>query len=112
MRDQVIKSGPILALSGNNVLLVHQSARDYLLREGAVGNFVLEAFRIEPEKAHLDTAGQCLNYLEHSCLQYRDLRGVDFRYLRHRDDFGYAQDHSADEALALKQPLLDYAIHN
>jgi hypothetical protein len=56
---------------------LHQSARDYLLREEPAGNPVLEEFRIKPEEAHLLMAETSLDCIEHSALQYAPLHMND-----------------------------------
>jgi hypothetical protein len=42
--------------------LVHQSARDYLLRKEPDSDAVLEAFRLRVESSHLELARKCLNF--------------------------------------------------
>jgi len=73
VRDQVALCGPFLKLRDQEVGLVHQSARDYLLRKEPDSDSVLEDFRIKPEEAHLELARTCFDCIEHSALQYRPL---------------------------------------
>ncbi|KAJ5807643.1 hypothetical protein N7447_011099 [Penicillium robsamsonii] len=63
-RDRITLCGPLLKVTGNNeVTLVHQSARDYLLRATPDTHPILEQFRIQPERAHLELAQACLGYI-------------------------------------------------
>jgi hypothetical protein len=61
VRDQIAFCGPFLKVHEHEVALVHQSARDYLLREEPAGNPVLGEFRIRPEEAHLELALTCFD---------------------------------------------------
>ena len=70
VRDLVTFYEPFLKVHEHEVALVHQSARDYLLREEPDGSPVLEAFRIKPEEAHLELARTCFDCIEYSALQY------------------------------------------
>ncbi|KAL7936392.1 ankyrin repeat-containing domain protein [Trichoderma chlorosporum] len=92
MLDRIASSGPILQCHDGQVSLVHQSARDYLLREEVDDNPILEEFRVKEQKAHASLARICLD-----CIEKSDLR---HRYLNIRDR----------NAPALqKSPLLHYA---
>jgi hypothetical protein len=53
IRDQVAFCGYFLTIKENKVGLIHQSAKDYLLRKTSDLNRELEFFRIEEEKANL-----------------------------------------------------------
>ena len=59
--DLVTTCGPFLKVQGQEVVLVHQSARDYLLRTELSDDPILEQFRIKPEEAHLRIAWTCLD---------------------------------------------------
>jgi ankyrin repeat protein len=85
-RDAIAQCGPLLTVQEQDVRLVHQSARDYLLRRERSCNAVLEEFRIEPERAHLELAQSCLRYIAHSSLQYKALDLTDESF-RHRPSF-------------------------
>ncbi|OCK99917.1 uncharacterized protein K441DRAFT_440748, partial [Cenococcum geophilum 1.58] len=89
-RDHIALCGPLLKVQGHEVSLVHQSTRDYLLREEADSNLVLEEYRIKPEEAHLELARTCIDCIEHSITQHA-LPGV------------------GNESWAGKSPLLKYA---
>lgn len=71
VRDHIILCGPILKISGLRVGLVHQSARDYLLREDSEPDPVLKEFRIRPEEADLTISLDCINCIERSSLRSR-----------------------------------------
>lgn len=69
MRDQVSYCGYFLTLKDNDeVSLIHQSAKDYLLRETPDSNPELEAFRIQKESRNLEIARRCLHYLQNDAL--------------------------------------------
>jgi ankyrin repeat protein len=70
-RDAVTLCGPLLKVQEREVSLVHQSARDYLLRKERDSDAVLEAFRLNLESAHLELAQKCLNCIAQSDLQHR-----------------------------------------
>ncbi|KAF3028327.1 hypothetical protein E8E12_000223 [Didymella heteroderae] len=70
-RDAVALCGPLLRLQKQEVSLVHQSARDYLLREVRASDTVLEAFRLTAEPSHLELARNCLDCIAQSSLQHR-----------------------------------------
>lgn len=63
VRDHISFCGPFLKVHKNRVSLIHQSARDYLLREEVDQNQVMENFRIKPEEAHLALAREGLNHI-------------------------------------------------
>jgi ankyrin repeat protein len=70
-RDAVALCGPLLKVQMREVSLVHQSARDYLLRTERDSDAVLETFRLEAESAHLKLAQECLDCIAQSDLQHR-----------------------------------------
>ncbi|KAF1829574.1 hypothetical protein BDW02DRAFT_484368, partial [Decorospora gaudefroyi] len=51
--DKITEFGPFLKVQESTVGLVHQSAREYLLREQEDSDVVLEAFRVRPQNGHL-----------------------------------------------------------
>ncbi|KAH8714814.1 hypothetical protein GQ44DRAFT_582173, partial [Phaeosphaeriaceae sp. PMI808] len=71
MRDAIALCGPILKIQEQQVSLVHQSARDYLMCKEHSSNAVVEAFRLEPKSAHLELARTCLDCIAQSSLQHR-----------------------------------------
>jgi ankyrin repeat protein len=74
-RDAVVLCGPLLKVQEQEVSLIHQSARDYLLRKERNSNTVLEVFQLESESAHFKLAHKCLNCIAQSDLQHR---AIDF----------------------------------
>jgi len=70
-RDAITHCGPLLKVQEQEVSLVHQSARDYLLRKERDGDAVLEVFRLSVEASHLELAQKCLDCIAQSGLQYK-----------------------------------------
>ena len=68
MRDQVSYCGDFLRIKGDEVSLIHQSAKDYLLRKTYDPNPALEVFRVKEEAANLEIARKCLDYLQNGAL--------------------------------------------
>ena len=68
MRDQVSYCGSLLTIKENKVGLIHQSAKDYLLRKTCDSNPELEIFRVKEEVVNLEVARRCLNYLQSGAL--------------------------------------------
>jgi hypothetical protein len=72
--DEIAICAPILHLREHGVEFVHQSAKDYLLRDQVDHDPVLEEFRIMPESAHLRLTRRCLRSLaEGTYLKYYSL---------------------------------------
>ncbi|KAF2006539.1 hypothetical protein P154DRAFT_415515, partial [Amniculicola lignicola CBS 123094] len=88
-RDAVALCGPLLKIQEQEVSLVHQSAREYLLRKERDSDAVLEELRLRAELSHLELAQKCLNCIAQSGLQYHTI------YI--------------DAQLAGESPLLRYA---
>ena len=68
IRDQVSYCGYFLTIEGDKVGLIHQSAKDYLLRKTCDSNPELEFFRIQEGVANLEIARKCFNYLQDGAL--------------------------------------------
>jgi hypothetical protein len=71
IKEQVSSCGYFLTVEDDEVGLIHQSAKDYLLREIRKTpnlNSELEFFHINEKKANLEIAQQCLAYLENGAL--------------------------------------------
>lgn len=64
--DHIAMCGPILRVTRDGITLVHQSAKDYLLRTEPDDDPTLELFRIEVQKAHAFLAARCLDCIETS----------------------------------------------
>ncbi|RFU32974.1 hypothetical protein B7463_g3376, partial [Scytalidium lignicola] len=75
--DEITLCGLFLKVQGQEVSLVHQSAKDYLMREEVESNPVLEEFRIKPERAHLELARTCFDCVSQSSLQNARLSITD-----------------------------------
>jgi hypothetical protein len=72
--DAIAVCAPMLHIRDKRVDLVHQSAKDYLLRGSTDVGPVLEGFQIQPEAAHLYLARRCIQSLaEGSWLQHYSL---------------------------------------
>ncbi|KAK0506982.1 hypothetical protein JMJ35_010682 [Cladonia borealis] len=65
---QVSYCGYFLVIKGSEVNLIHQSAKDYLLRGDRGTNPKLKDFRMEEQAGNLEIARKCLQYLEDSFL--------------------------------------------
>ena len=84
MRDEVRWCGSFLkihdkadSLALQTVSLVHQSAREYLLRTEPEEDETIRSFRISPEEAHLSIAMACLERIKNSHLQRKALEPRD-----------------------------------
>ena len=58
-------------MSRFSVCLIHQSAKDYLLRKTQDSNPVLEDFRVKEDVANHEIAKRCLDYLQSGALEYQ-----------------------------------------
>ncbi|MCJ1324005.1 hypothetical protein MMC10_000667 [Thelotrema lepadinum] len=81
-RDFIRLFAPFLQIreqdGADEVWLIHQSAKYYLLREDPDhGSPELDFLRIKPKEAHLELARFCLDCMEHSDLQRERLRMYD-----------------------------------
>jgi len=81
-----------LTIQDDKVGLIHQSAKDYLLRKNPDSNPELELFRVKEAAANLAIVRKCMNYMESGSLKggVVDLK----RYSSHLESF----------------PLLEYAV--
>ncbi|KAI9674017.1 MAG: hypothetical protein M1829_003860 [Trizodia sp. TS-e1964] len=68
MSDMVSYCGYLLEIKGDEVNLIHQSAKDYLLRKTPDRNPELEVFRIKEETANREIARKCFYYLQSGAL--------------------------------------------
>ena len=64
LRDQILSCGFFLSITKDTINLIHQSAKDYLLRKISDSNAELEAFRIQEEEGNLELARRCFYYLQ------------------------------------------------
>ena len=68
IRDQVSYCGYFLTIKEREVSLIHQSAKQYLLRGSPDSNPVLEAFRVKEKIGNLEIARECFEYLQNGSL--------------------------------------------
>ncbi|PQE05819.1 hypothetical protein CJF31_00004572 [Rutstroemia sp. NJR-2017a BVV2] len=69
MKDHVLYCGHFLTIKEEDeVGLIHQSVKDYLLRKTCDANPELEFFRVREEVGNLEVARKCLNYLQDGIL--------------------------------------------
>ncbi|MCJ1270776.1 hypothetical protein MMC22_010673 [Lobaria immixta] len=71
MRDQLSYCGHFLTIredENEEISLIHQSAKDYLLRKTHDSNPELEVFCVKEEVVNLEIARKCLNYLQDGAL--------------------------------------------
>ena len=98
MKDKLYYCGHFVTVKQNEVGLIHQSAKYYLLGKSRDLNPVLELFRLEEDKSNLEIARKCLNYLQDGCLADGPVDLPDLR----------------DDAIATSRleafPLLSYAV--
>ena len=69
IRDQISYCGSLLMIREDKVGLIHQTAKDYLLRKSFESNPELEFFRVKEEVANLEIAKKCLEYLQSGALE-------------------------------------------
>ncbi len=86
-RDEVALCEPLLKVHRDEITFVHQSAKEYLLQIDPDSH---PEFWIKPEKAHLELAQTCLNWIRRRDLQRRYL--------------------DSNNVSARESPLLDYAV--
>jgi hypothetical protein len=68
IRDQVSYCGYFLTIKEDEVGLIHQSAKDYLLRKSCDSNPELENFRVEEDIGNQEVARKCFYYLQNGAL--------------------------------------------
>jgi hypothetical protein len=77
VKDQVEYCGSFLELQNKNeVSLIHQSAKDYLLRKTEDSDPKLESFRVRGDVGNLEVARKCLDYLQDDALADGALKEV------------------------------------
>jgi ankyrin repeat protein len=68
IRDQASYCGYFLTIKEDEVGLIHQSAKDYLLRKSRDPNPELEIFRVKEDMGNLEVARKCFHYLQNGAL--------------------------------------------
>ncbi|EHK16697.1 uncharacterized protein TRIVIDRAFT_210785 [Trichoderma virens Gv29-8] len=96
--DYITLCGHILTVHNQQVSLIHQSARDYLLQKSADGDPILEEFQITAEETHARLAEMCLDCLEKSDLRYTSLDTKDVLVLQKSPLLHYAVQHWPEHA--------------
>ena len=81
MRDHLSYCGYFLTIRENEIHLIHQSAKEYLLRETQDADPVLESFRIQEIFGNLEVACRCIDYLQDGALADNVSEDVTIYYL-------------------------------
>ena len=104
VRDQVLNCGYFLTIEGDEVGLIHHSAKDYLLRKTSDPDPNLEFFRVKEEAANLEITRRCLNYLQQGSLSdgVVDL-GTNTSHLKEFPLLSYAVLYWPEHARSLKR---------
>lgn len=104
VRDQVLNCGYFLTIEGDKVGLIHQSAKDYLLRKTSDPDPKLEHFRVKEEAVNLEITRKCLDYLQQGALAAGavDLTG-DTSHLKAFPLLSYAVLHWPEHARSLSR---------
>ncbi|PKK40810.1 hypothetical protein CI102_15130 [Trichoderma harzianum] len=96
--DHIILCGHILTIHDEQVSLVHQSARDYLLQSDVDCDPILKEFQIDVEHAHATLTESCLDYIEKSDLRNTPLDINDASVLQKLPLLQYATMHWPEHA--------------
>lgn len=91
--DHITLCGHILAIHDQQVSLVHQSARDYLLQSETDRDPMLKEFQMKAKHAHATLTEVCLDYLEKSELRNAPLDVKDASVLQEWPLLQYAAMH-------------------
>ena len=113
IRDQVSYCGDFLTIEEEEVRLIHQSAKDYLLRKSRDSNPELETFRVKEYDANLEIARKCLHYLESGALANTEPKVLEkSRHLRAFPLLSYAVLHWHEHArlLARSEDIFDLSL--
>jgi len=91
-RDQVVNCGSLLSIDSktDEVRLVHQSAKDYLLRKTPHSNPDLEPFRIKEEAGTIQVAKKCFDYLHNGAFANGAIHRSDTAHLKTFPFISYA----------------------
>ncbi|MCJ1372256.1 hypothetical protein MMC20_003479 [Loxospora ochrophaea] len=102
IRDQIPYCGYFLTVERDELHLIHQSAKDYLLRKTWDANPTLEFFRVKEDAAHLAMARKCFYYLQNSFLAAGEVNVMtSYLYLQTFPLASYAVCHWSDHAKSL-----------
>lgn len=100
MLDRIKMCGPIITVQDGKVNLVHQSAKDYLLRDEVHDGKELQVFRCKAGDDHSVIASYCLKCVERSKLQH------ELVLMSHLPDPEY------EDSYPQHNPLLRYAVYH
>ncbi|PSN58536.1 hypothetical protein BS50DRAFT_476158, partial [Corynespora cassiicola Philippines] len=92
-RDAIKRCKPFLEIQNEEVQLVHQSARDYLLQNDLDKGGPFDLFRVRSEEAHLELALVCLDCVTNSSLKYKSLDLDEWSYSQESALLAYAVSH-------------------
>ncbi len=98
IRDHVRSCGAFVKIREGGVGLVHQSARDYLLREELDNDPILERFRIKQEEANFELARTCFEYIQKGAFSSDPIDVQDTLHLRKFPLLNYAALHWPEHA--------------
>ncbi|RFU35773.1 hypothetical protein B7463_g564, partial [Scytalidium lignicola] len=114
IRDQVSYCGYFLTIKEDEgeVGLIHQSAKDYLLRKTRDSNDVLESFRIKEYAGNLEIARICFDYLQNGALKNEKVYHEDTAHLKAFPFLSYAVLHWHEHArsLACSEDIFDLSL--
>ncbi|KAF4627871.1 hypothetical protein G7Y89_g10282 [Cudoniella acicularis] len=113
IRDQVSYCGYFLMIKEDEVRLIHQSAKDYLLRKTPDSNPRLEVFRVKEEAGNLEITRKCLDYLQNGALANGKVDLLrDTAHLRAFPLLSYATLHWPEHArfLARSEDIFDLSL--
>ncbi|KAG5769174.1 hypothetical protein H9Q72_003517 [Fusarium xylarioides] len=82
MEDRISICQPLLRINDNQVLFIHQSAKEYLLRSQPDQDKVAEGFRIEAKRCHGEIAHRCLQIIEHSFFRHKRIDYKTFESMK------------------------------
>ncbi|KAL9117500.1 MAG: hypothetical protein Q9187_005963 [Circinaria calcarea] len=111
--DQVSYCGYFLKIKDNKIDLIHQSAKDYLLRKSCDSNPELEFFRVKEEVSNLEIARKCLDYLQNGALAAGQVNlKTDASHLKAFPLLSYAVLHWPEHArsLARSESIFDLSL--
>jgi ankyrin repeat protein/nucleoside phosphorylase len=98
IRDHVRSCGYFVKIREDGVGLIHQSARDYLLREEPDNDPTLERFRIKQEEADFELARTCFEYVQNGAFSGDPIDVQDGFHLRKFPLLNYAALHWPEHA--------------
>ena len=98
IQDHVRSCGAFVKIKEDGIGLVHQSARDYLLREEPDKDPMLERFRIKQKEANFELARTCFEYIQNGPFSNGPIDIRDTLHLRKFPLLNYAALHWPEHA--------------